>query len=487
MKLHPELPLRTDSLRTTLIIWILVPSLCLWGGASWFIVSTTRHSAASSYDRILQSFLEMLAYRVHLEDGKLAVDFPTDIIPVLRERHIDKRFFQILGPNGELIAGDPTLPAPPGYPERATLFDSTIDGKPVRIAARRINVPGTSGSVYLQVAETMAGRYRGATEMISKLVAGGVVVFLLIILKTVLAVSRVLAPLIHVQRELAEASLDNVATIDAATAPREIRPLVLAINHLLERLRADIQKQKRFLSNAAHQLRTPIAGMKIHAELALREKCTPPVQQAITEIQHSLDGAANLTNKMLTLASAEPGVFHKKGSHPCNLNALVRGVCKKMAPHAARRNIDLGLDEIADGIQVNAQEWAIEELISNLLDNALTYTPGGGIVTVTVAEDAGAPILQVEDTGPGIPPEERSKIFERFYRLPNSPMGGTGLGLSIVSEISHSLGATVDILDPLGGKGTIFQITFPRLAAEPAPHNTSCVDSSADPTLLTVG
>lgn len=455
--------IKPNSLRTKLIAWTLVPSLFLWVFASIFIYNTAVRSASASYDYILTSLIETLSVRVYIRDGKQDVDFPTEVIPILREQHVDKRFYQISGSDGHLIAGDVNLPPPPAYPSVTTLFHGSINGVPIRIAARRVRLPHSDKFVDIQIAETMHGRNEIAKDAIKRLSAAGVAIFIVIMLKTFITARQVLAPLAKVQNQVSMATMNNAGSIDDISVPMEIRPLVLEIKNLLQRLNAEHKQQKRFVSDAAHQLRTPLAGIKIHSELAKRNDPREASSAHLNQITVSVTQATNMVNKMLTLATSESSALSRDAFTLCDLGAIVYEVTTSFVPLALQTEIDLGVGEVSKDAMVLGQEWALRELISNLVDNAIKYTPERGHITVKLLKESQRTVLEVEDSGPGIPHEERSRVFERFYRLSNAPKGGSGLGLSIVGEVARTHNAEVEILDPQFGSGCLFRVTFPTV------------------------
>jgi two-component system sensor histidine kinase TctE len=247
--------------------------------------------------------------------------------------------------------------------------------------------------------------------------------------------------------------------------PVEVMPLIGALNRLLSRLNAAIESQQRFIANAAHQLRTPLAGLKTHAELARRQPSTVELKSLLDMIAGETERTSHLVNQLLTLARAEPG--ETAGRQPVNLHEIIGRDVRTWVQRAVGKNIDLGF-ELEDA-WVLGEPLLLRELFANLLDNALAYTQLGGRVTVRTAAREGETILEVEDNGPGIPEAEREKVFERFYRIAATGGEGCGLGLSIVAEIAERHGGRVELTPPPGGRGTLMRAVFPRLATETMP------------------
>jgi two-component system sensor histidine kinase TctE len=243
--------------------------------------------------------------------------------------------------------------------------------------------------------------------------------------------------------------------------PTEVRPLTHAINDLMQRLGQTLSVQHRFIADAAHQLRTPIAGLKVQIERALLSKDMDDIRPALAQLQTSAERIAHLSNQLLTLARAEPGASDVVRFTDIDLNLMARETGMLWVPRALERNIDLGFVESDRPARIRGDLLLLQELVSNLIDNAVRYGRDGGTITVTVTARP-APQLSIEDDGPGIPASERDKVFERFHRLPGSPGGGSGLGLAIVREIAHAHNASIELGSPDAGTGTRIRVTFPR-------------------------
>jgi two-component system sensor histidine kinase TctE len=280
-----------------------------------------------------------------------------------------------------------------------------------------------------------------------------------------LGIGQGLRPLDRLRDEIAARSPRDLRPVPEQDKPQEVRALVGALNRLLSRLNAAIESQQRFIANAAHQLRTPLAGLKTHAELARRQPSTLELRSLLDMIAGETQRTSHLVNQLLTLARAEPGEA-ASGDQPVNLHETISRDLRDWVQRAVGKNIDLGFE--LDDAWILGEPLLLRELAANLLDNALAYTQAGGSVTVRTGARDGESVLEVEDNGPGIPEAEREKVFERFYRIPATGGEGCGLGLSIVSEIAERHGGTVELSRPPGGRGTLIRAVFPRLAAQAA-------------------
>jgi two-component system sensor histidine kinase TctE len=242
------------------------------------------------------------------------------------------------------------------------------------------------------------------------------------------------------------------------------------MNELLDRLSATLASQQRFIADAAHQLRTPIAGLKTQTELAMRQTPSGEAQVTLKQLRTATEQTTRLVNQLLSLARAEPAIGRVREAERLDLVALAREAASDWVPRALARHVDLGFDDPERRAYIIGDGFQLREMLNNLLDNAIRYTGPGGQVSVRVSFEGNDPVLSVEDNGPGIPEAERARVFERFYRVLGTGVDGCGLGLAIVKEIAQQHGAAVTLAPGAGGKGTVVQVAF-RHAAPPALAN----------------
>ena len=287
------------------------------------------------------------------------------------------------------------------------------------------------------------------------------VILPLAVLLVWLALARGIAPLNELQQRIRRRDSNDLSPIDERDAPEEVSPLVRAINDLLARLDQSIGAQKHFLADAAHQLKTPLAGLRTQAELAQREidageRDPKSLKKSLQQIAYSSQSAAHMVNQLLAMARAE-NKEHSAQHQPVNLARLATETVRDFVPRALEKGIDLGYEGPDTGRDATGSSRALvvghgvllRELIRNLVDNALQYTPVGGTVTVRIVDDpfGQVVVLQVEDSGPGIPVAEREQVFRPFYRALGTNVDGSGLGLAIVREIAVQHGAEVTLED----------------------------------------
>jgi two-component system sensor histidine kinase TctE len=247
-------------------------------------------------------------------------------------------------------------------------------------------------------------------------------------------------------------------------SPREIQPLIYAMNDLLRRLSNTLAAQQRFVTDAAHQLRTPVAGIKTQTELALRMTDPAEQQKALQQLHTATENLSRLIHQLLALARSEPDAQSAHTLERVDLNREMREATGEWVPRALQRNIDLGFEGTDAPVIVQGNAFLLREMLGNLLDNAIRYSPAGSHVTVEVSCEERYAVLRVEDNGSGIAPEDRTHVFERFYRVLGTEADGCGLGLAIVREVAEGHGATVSLGDGTTGRGIAVHVRFPAAA-----------------------
>jgi two-component system sensor histidine kinase TctE len=308
------------------------------------------------------------------------------------------------------------------------------------------------------VAETTLKRARAARELLLTSMLPGMLIAFATLLIVWFGVKRGLWPLARLSDEIKARSPRDLRPIDAAAAPEETRPLVSALNGLLEEVAHAAQNQQRFLANAAHQLRTPLAGLQAHTELALAQPMPEACRTHLEQVHQATIRTARLANQLLALARAEPG---GRGSpSEVNMRTVVEGEADAWVHQALAREIDLGFE--LERAPVRGDALLLREALANLVHNAIEYSPRGGRVTVRTGQREGSAFVEVEDDGPGIAPHERERVLERFYRVPGTPGTGSGLGLAIVREIAAGHGACMEVAEGMGARGCRVALTFPH-------------------------
>jgi two-component system, OmpR family, sensor histidine kinase TctE len=461
---------RSSTLRRQLLTWLAAPLLVLWLISSVVDYDIATRFVNLAYDRaLLESALDV-GRQVKVLNGRIYVDLPEVAVQMLQSRESGRVFYLVTGPGNEYITGEPDLPPPPDpFSGRINYYDDRYQGRPVRIVALQLPVESgkTQGLVMVQVAESRTARDEFARQMIIRSVLPQALLILIAGAVVWYAVGRGLAPLSSLRREIESRSHRDLAALSEEQAPQEVRPLIHAMNELLARLSMALAAQQRFIADAAHQLRTPIAGLKTQTELAMRQTPSGEAHATLRQLRTATEQTTRLVNQLLSLARAEPGVGRVQETQLLDLEALAREAATDWVPRALERNIDLGFDGLESRAQIDGDPFLLREMLNNLLDNAIRYTQNGGQVTVRVTRQLQHIVLTIEDNGPGIPDAERPRVFERFYRVLGTGVDGCGLGLAIVREIAQLHNAEVMLEPRAGVRGTVVRIVFPTLAARP--------------------
>jgi two-component system sensor histidine kinase TctE len=536
----PEPAAAARSLFGEILDWMLAPLLLLWPVSIAVTYLLAKSIASVPFDHALESRTSVLARQLSAERGVVVLHLPDATRDWLLDDPDDATLFQVRAPDGRILAGSATLPAPvhkeAPQPGIVRFRDDNLGGHELRIATLYALIPDAGDTPALvQVAETLSKRSALANDIIKGVILPQFVILPLVIMLVWFGLSRGLAPLHALQARIRERRPDDSSPLSSVEAPIEIAPLVASFNDLLVRLDENTVIQKRFIAQAAHQMKTPLAGLRMQAELALRQPVPPEVQRSLEQIAASSRQAARLVTQLLSLARAENST-RGRGSEAVDIDALARSVVHDWASLALEKRMDLGYerfeaperaattvmtraeaeaaeaeasaasgtaqgaadalsetDDIGAGIGMDAdtvilndarrennataqagdiwiahgQPVMLREMLANLIDNAIRYTPAGGRITVRVVPQPERGVaIEVEDTGPGIPEAERARVLERFYRILGREGDGSGLGLAIVNEIVAMHGGTLTVTDHVYHEtprqaGTLIRVTLP--------------------------
>jgi two-component system sensor histidine kinase TctE len=453
----------TRSLHRHLLLWLLLPQLVLWMAAAIFTYKLAERYANQAIDASLSTASRALARQVKPSGSGLYIDFPRAAQDVIEADPDDRLYYKVSSPPGEFILGNSQMPAPTGIPNpqlnQPYLYDGTLHDRHNDKAGEKVGTPGTEGgrdinvrvvALYLaygepgkpqtllvQVAKSRTSREELAQQI---LIDTALPLSLLIVLMSVIVWGGIrggLAPLARLRSLVEARAIDDLAPIKLEAAPEEVKSLALALNTLLAEVRESVHAQNRFISDAAHQLRTPLAGLKSQTELALASTtvATDPELRARLKLVHeSATRSAHLVSQLLALARAEPEAAAAQSRTRFDLQRLAREVAAEQVPRALAAGIDLGSEDGETPLPVTGNAMLIREALVNLVDNAIRYAGRGASVTVSAHAEGPEAVLAVEDTGPGVPESEHERIFQRFVRATHEG-NGCGLGLAIVKEI----------------------------------------------------
>lgn len=457
----------TRSLRKSLLLWLLLPAALAIVTFLPLAYHLVHQPAMEALDQALADASLALIPHLEVVNGEPRFVFPPAAEQVLRTDRVDDIYYLILGPANRFVAGDAGLPHEAGpddevHGERIS-FNSHFRGHRVRVTAIHRTI---SDEPFIFVtAETTRKRDQLKLDLAVALLlplmffagATGITIWF--------GVHHALLPVEGIRRALHGMEHRALQPLDESAAPIEIRPLVTEFNQVLDRLEEAAEAQQRFVANAAHQLRTPLAGIRTQLELLQRE---PDATERDARTRHcvgAIERLGHLINQMLVLLSAEPGGRHTNLAATVDLPELIRERSPEWIRLAEARDLDLGFE--LQAARVNGDRLLLGEMIANLVANALNYTPAPGEVTIRCRTEGPHSLIEVEDTGPGIPPANRQQVFERFFRLPAASHPGSGLGLAIVREIAHGAGGEVDILDTPDGRGVLLRVSLPAFADNP--------------------
>ncbi len=465
------------SLRSQLLRWLLIPLVMLVAVNSVSVYNNGLEAADLAYDRSLLASTRALAERVSIKDGKVVADVPYVALDSFETDTLGRIFYKVTGLKGETVSGFDDLPPVPAnvprseaYPALVRFYHADYNGEPVRIAALLQPVYDDSmrGIALIQVGETLDARRGLSRKILFDTLLRQAIMLLAVATLVWFAVRLVLRPLMRLKMEVETRDLKDLSDVDPALVHKEVRPLVDAMNGTMARMQNLIAGQRRFIADASHQLRTPLTVLKTQAELALRENDADAMRAIVRSIAATTDSTVHLANRLLTLARIEHGSA-AAGMAPVSLPDIVRQVGLQLALPAVQKKIDLSLEAPGEAL-IDGQALMLHELVVNLVDNAIRYTPAGGQVALRVlATGGGGAVLEVEDSGEGIAEAEREKVFLPFYRSTASldtNQGGTGLGLAIVRDVASLHRASIARSAGSGGRGLKVRVVFPpaRLA-----------------------
>jgi two-component system sensor histidine kinase TctE len=446
----------SSSISRRLVFWLAVPLILLaLAGALIHYFSSVAPGVISS-DRRLKDATNALMAHVMIRDGRVTLDPGSERTPSLPSP--DSVKYALRDPQGRLLLGDAQLPIESLPSANAQVFSmAQIERRSLRTLTTRFDTK--SGVIMITVADTRlavepAARYGFMTTLLWDFVQLDLTLVLVWV-----GIQLGLRPIKRLRDEIAERSALDLRPIAESAVPREIAPIAITLNRLFLMLRTSVQSQQQFIANTAHQLRTPITGMQAQLDLLIAEPAAAPIMGRLLTLQEGIRQLAHSANQLLTLARADPAANLAAKNQMVDLHTIVEEVAARFFDRALQADIDLGVEAMP--VTIVADPSLLDDLLSNLVDNALKYTPPGGSVTLSAGEFNGRPYLAVEDTGPGIPESERQRVRQRFYRLPNSPGHGSGLGLAIVEEIAQLYEASVAIGPGAGNRGTRVRLQFP--------------------------
>jgi two-component system sensor histidine kinase TctE len=472
-------------LRRYLLIWLLVPQLVLWLGAAVVSYQVAARYANLAIDRSLYQSSRALARQVKPTSGGLLIDFPRAARDIIETDPDEQVYYTVSSPPGKFILGNKALAVPPSsvLPKRGALpsandprfYDDVVQSDQHKKVAVRVvalylawGEGGNNQTMLVQIAKSRVSRDALASRIMADTALPLIVLVLLMSVIVWASIRAGLAPLARLRHAVVHRSPGNLEPIELGPAPEEVRVLTTALNSMLKAVQEGVMGQRRFISDAAHQLRTPLAGLKSQTELALKETDDPALKARLSRVHESATRSAHLVNQLLTLARAEPESTNAMGRSRFDIGRLVCEVTAELVPRALQARVDLGMAEEwqsshNQAVLMFGNALLIREAVFNVIDNAIRYAGRDSEVTVRVGVDVGAVFVEVDDTGQGISPDHLEAVFERFYRATHEGTG-CGLGLAIVKEIVERHAGTVT-LSNRKPHGLCVRLSFPRSAS----------------------
>ena len=480
---------------------MLAPLLFVWPLSIVVTYHYAMSVAANPFDQSLREDALAISRQVHFVDGvtQPVVSFSRSAHALLRSDETDVVYYHVISSDGKLLHGDRELPAPipmlkPKTPENEVGFrDAELGGEELRVAYTLVTSPDNPKDwVLVEVGESLEKRNQLINQIVASVILPQFFIVPVVVVLVWFGLAQGLRPLQFLQARIASRRENDLSPMTVRRLPEEIQPLVEAFNDLLDRMRDNLEVQQRFIADAAHQLKTPLTALKTQAQLAMYEDEPEALRGSLQRIGSSVDRASHLVSQLLTLARAESSGGDTQAEAKVDLVALVREVAEEWVLPAAQKHLELDFEAPASGVPVFGNAFLLRELVSNLIDNAIRYTPGTGDspgqIHVRVTDVREAPhltqtdegalikrptrwaVLEIEDTGVGLNEAQAELVFERFFRVDDAKTSGSGLGLPIVREIATYHLGEARLIPNASGKGVTAQVRLPLyVVAPPAP------------------
>jgi len=445
-----------NSIRGRLLAYLLPPLVLLLAAGVYLDYETGAAPVREAYDHALAS--AALAIATHAQKGTQPAELAqvAAAIDALLHPGASSRAYYLVRAGGHYLAGEPNLPVATVLARNPVFFDARFRGQAVRVVTYSLTEPQP---LTVSVAETTAERDRATLRLLVSEVLTDVVQLVVTVVLVWIGVALALRPMLRLGDQIAARSPRDLSALDLQAAPGEARLLVTVLNRLFATLGEASRAQQHFLANAAHQMRTPLAGLLIRLDLLIAEAGEGRVRQELLALRQSAENLAHTADQLLILARADPAVHLADDAGTLDCGKLVEDVVAQNLDRALAKGIDLGAQ--IEPVRVACVAWLVREVLMNVVDNAIRYVPAGGHVTVRCGATDGRAYFEVEDDGPGISPDQRQAVRQRFYRVPNTPGSGCGLGLAIADEVARLHGAELEIGDS-DGVGTRVQLLFSR-------------------------
>ena len=457
----------THSLRSQLLGWVLLPlatAVAIDATITW---RNADRSATVVQDRLLLGSARIIAEQLRYEDGAFQHPIPPAALELFQSGGVDRIYYSVTTASGQLLTGSHELDLLAlGGGTQPLFFDATLREEPVRAVGLQQPVIGSPDGkpVTVEVAQTLHGHHALRQGLWRHTVAEQVLILFLAAVLILFGLRRGLMPLLRLRDVVLARSAGALEPLALDDVPTELAPLVIALNDYVHRLQQYTGAQRIFIENAAHQLRTPLTLLSTQVSFATRTADPQARQESLAAVRQSLQQTIRLVNQLLTLSAAQARVDNRRDFRPVALDVLVQQALEDLASLAQAKAIDLGFETDPQTAPIEVHPVMLRELVVNLLDNAIRYTPEGGVVTARITTRPHALELSIEDNGPGIAAADRERVFDRFFRVEDQDSRGSGLGLAIVREFAQQLGASVTLSEGRNGCGLTATVAFIRRA-----------------------
>lgn len=472
------------SLKNQLRLWLLLTMLLVLGVSAALSYSRALHYATQAYDQALLRTVLALADEVIIDaNNEVKIEIPEVASHLLSYNEGDRIYIRISAPNGKLVFGEANLPPPAQAPagNQQVYYNSHYKNEAIRAVTFGLpesNAPNAQ-NILITMAETTGKRDAMVAEMVEEMLLPQVLMMILAAIVIELGIHFALKPMQDLRESLHQRSHRDLSPLDTSASPLELQPLLQAMNALLSRVKAGIQQQQQFIADASHQLRTPIAGLQTQAELALRSHPPAEVQEPLNYMLRSTTRLSHLIQRLLSLARTD-AASSQLVFKPVSLTSIIYDECARWVGPASDKQIELEVLIETQQDQVLGDALMLSEMLNNLLENAIQYTPEQGLLRIRLWQAGKHLLLQVADSGVGIPADQTALIFERFHRLDPNQGNGCGLGLAIVAEIAEHHNASISVAQGLQHPithhlGSQFTVKFERndnLPENPRPTST---------------
>ncbi|HTD05780.1 sensor histidine kinase [Undibacterium sp.] len=455
------------SLKSRLTLWVFLPTILISAVDLIVTYSSTDNIATLVQQQLLKGSAKIISEQLSKVDGGYEISIPPSAFELFANEYKDRVYYSVRSKEGRLIAGDEELAVhqPDVRIEQEKYYITQIRGEPVRVITYAHTLPSTKSNDYAvtQVAQTLTSHDAFKKDLFLLTIREHLILLSIVLIGLIIAFRWTLSPLIRFGEKLLERQPGSLEKLDENEAPAELKPVIFAMNDYVTRLDKTLSSYEQFVANTAHQLRTSFAIVTSQINFGNRNSGLDQTQREVLKaIQKTILQGTKVINQLLVLAAVEQNRHGVDSPPPIRVAEIVKSVLEELAPLAQQKNIDLGIDKLDENATIAAPQYLLRELISNLIDNAIQHMRNKGMITISLREGESSVALCIVDNGPGIPEEQRQKVFERFYRLDESKPNSSGLGLSIVKEICDSLAATIKLSTPEHGIGLRVDIEFPK-------------------------